>query len=116
MENQKDFEVEREMIEEKHRNEILNLLKSFEFERKDMEARIRQEFESKQSENEIYERALESEETEVNDLGPVVASSREEENEREVKFENEKEKLLLGITELEAMIHKQDDNNIASTG
>ena len=116
-----NFEAERELqIEQRHRNEILNLLKSFEFEKKDMEARFQKELESKKGGKENHERNAEMEEFEVQNLPQSDAKNeslgleerlQKEKDEQRVEFEKEKENLLLRIAELEGRTQKQDEND-----
>ena len=121
-----NFEREREEIEERHRNEILNLLKSFEFERKDMEARLQEELEKKDNEmqnvqqSEFGRKDMEArleEELETKDSEMKNVKQSDIDNERSfsneakgglrTEFEKEKEKLLIRITHLEEELKKQ---------
>ena len=91
-----DFAAERERIEEKHRIEVLNLLKSFEFERKDIETRLRAEFEEAGAESSQNTSAFMQELEEYDDrLGDST------DDELRKRFEQEKEKFLVRINELE---------------
>jgi hypothetical protein len=113
-----NFEREREEIEERHRNEILNLLKSFEFERKDMEARLQEELEKKDSgmqnvqQSEFGRKDMEArleEELEKKDSGMQNIQGSDIDNERSFskRTEFEKEKLLIRITHLEEELKKK---------
>jgi hypothetical protein len=121
-----NFEREREGIEERHRNEILNLLKSFEFERKDMEARLQEELEKKDNEmqnvqqSEFGRKDMEArleEELETKDGGMQNIQQSDIDNERSfsneekgglrTEFEKEKEELLIKITHLEEELKKK---------
>ena len=127
----RSFETEREQIEEKHRNEILNLLKSFEFEKKDMEARFQEELEKTENGKEKYDEDVKEEkefefknstQTGVqNNLLELEKRLQKEKTEQKVEFETERENLLLKISELERRIQKQGDSgggsrDLASTG
>lgn len=114
--------TEREKIEERHRNEILNLLKSFEFEKKDIEARFRQELESKENERERLDEKVQTEERELQNLSQsdvleLQERWKKEQDEQKVEFEKEKEELLLRISELEGRMEKEDktDDGCPST-
>ena len=107
------FDEDREVIEERHRNEILNLLKGFEFERKDMESRFRQELVNRER------KVSQSDGNKFGLLSNEVFEERlqEERNEMEEKFDKEKEELLLKIMELEMEIKKrrEDDEGCGTT-
>lgn len=101
-----NIEAKRDQIEEKHRLEILNLLKSFEFERKDIELRVRKEFENKENGR--------VENLQTSDYNKVLSSSNEEKHD----FDKEKKQLLLKIAELEERIReetREDSHLVASS-
>ena len=123
--------MEREQIEEKHRNEILSLLKSFEFEKKDMEARFQEELEKADCGKEKNDKDVkEMEEFELKPspqngvqniaLLELEKKLQKEKTEQKVEFETEREDLLFRITELERRIQVQGDGggsrDLASTG
>lgn len=116
----RDFEAECEKIEERHRNEILNLLKSFEFEKKDIEARFRQELQSKESEEKQLDEKVETREDEIQDLSQSDVSElqekwQSEKEEQKAEFEKEKEELLLRISELESGMQKEEKSDDGCT-
>ena len=119
-----NFERQREDIEERHRNEILNLLKSFEFERKDMEARLQEELEKKDNEMQNVQQSefgrkdmkarleeeLETKDSEMqniqgSDIDNEGSFSNEEKSGLRIEFE--KEELLIKITQLEEELKKK---------
>jgi DNA repair exonuclease SbcCD ATPase subunit len=84
------FERQHEQIEEKHRNEILNLLKSFEFEKKDMEARFREELEQKENGEEKYKESVDMENEKIDEHHFNPTSTNDLKSLSELETENRK--------------------------
>jgi hypothetical protein len=86
------LERQHEQIEEKHRNEILNLLKSFEFEKKDIEARFREELEKNSKENgeEKYEESVDMENEKIDEHHFNPTSTNDLKSLSELETENRK--------------------------
>ena len=95
------FAAEKERLEEKHRLEVLNLLRSFEFERKDFESRLQAKLQEKE-----HDRSYDTD-TFLHELEDVDEKLEGADDDVRRRFEQIKEEFLKRIKQLENEVLKR---------